>query len=68
MPDDLDAPILFPFTIAMMEFEPVRSEGIAQVRCKAFDFSVVIAGEKNYVALLAQTRNQREEFAGAVLS
>ena len=66
MPDDLDAPILFPFAIAVMEFEPIRSEGIAQVRCKAFDLSVVIAGEKNYVALFSQTRDQREEFAGAV--
>ena len=66
MPNDLDATILFTFTIAMMEFEPVRSEGIAEVRSKAFDLSVVIAGEKNYVALFAQTRNQREEFAGAV--
>ena len=66
MPDDLDAPILLSFAIAVMEFEPVRTEGIAEVRSKAFDFSVVIASEKNYVALLAQTRNQREEFAGAV--
>ena len=66
MPDDLDAPILLSFAIAVMEFEPIRSEGIAQVRGKAFDLSVVVAGEKNYVALLAQTRNQREEFAGAV--
>ena len=66
MPNDLDATILFPFAIAVMEFEPVRSEGIAQVRCKAFDLSVVITGEKNYVALFSQTRNQREEFAGAV--
>ena len=57
MPDDLDATILFPFAIAVMEFEPVRSEGIAQVRSKAFDLSVVIAGEKNYVALFSQTRD-----------
>ena len=66
MPDDLDAPILLSFAIAVMEFEPIRSEGIAEVRCKAFDLRVVVAGEKNYVALLAQTRDQREEFAGAV--
>ena len=66
MPDDLDAPILLSFAIAVMEFEPVRSEGIAQVRSKAFDLSVVIAGEKNYVALFSQTRDEREEFAGAV--
>ena len=56
MPDDLDATILFPFAIAVIEFEPVRSEGIAQVRSKAFDLSVVIAGEKNYVALFSETR------------
>ena len=66
MSDDLDATILLPFAITVMEFEPIRGEGIAQVRCKAFDLSVVVAGEKNYVALLAQTRDQREEFAGAV--
>ena len=66
MSDDLDATILLPFAITVMEFEPVRGEGIAQVRCKAFDLSVVVAGEKNYVALLAHTRNQRAELAGAV--
>ena len=57
MPDDLDAPILFPFAIAVMEFEPVRSEGIAQIRSEAFDLGVVIAGEKNYVALFSETRH-----------
>ena len=65
MSDDLDAAISFPFAIAVMEFEPVRSEGIAQVRSKAFDLSVVIAGKKNYVALFSQTRHEGEEFAGA---
>jgi len=40
MPDDLDAPILFPFAIAVMEFEPIRSEGIAEVGSQAFDLSV----------------------------
>ena len=57
MPDDLDAPILFPFAIAVMEFEPIRSEGIAQVRSQAFDLSVVITGKKNYLALFSQTRD-----------
>ena len=51
MPDDLDAPILFPFAIAVMEFEPIRSEGIAEVGSQAFDLSVVITGKKNYVSL-----------------
>jgi len=49
MPDDLDAPILFPFAIAVMEFEPIRSEGIAEVGSQAFDLSVVITGKKNYL-------------------
>ena len=53
MPDDLDAPILLSFAIAVMEFEPIRSEGLAQVRCNAFDLSVVVAREKNYVALFS---------------
>ena len=66
MPDDLDAPILFPSAIAVMEFEPVRGEEIAQVRSQAFYLSVVIAREKNYVALLLQTRDQREDFASSV--
>ena len=66
MPDDLDAPILLSFAIAVMEFESIRGEGIAQVRPKAFDLSVVIAGEENYVALFSQTRDQGEEFARAV--
>ena len=66
MPDDLDAPILLSFAIAVMEFEPIGTEGIAQIRCKTFDLSVVVAGEKNYVALFAQTRYEGEEFAGAV--
>ena len=66
MPDDLDAPILLSFAIAVMEFEPVRGEGIAQIHSKAFDLSVVIAGKENYVALFSQTRDQRKEFAGAV--
>ena len=57
MSDDLDAAISFPFAITVMEFEPVRSEGITQVRSKAFDLSVVIAGEKNYVALFSQARH-----------
>ena len=65
MPNDLDATILFPFAIAVIEFEPVRSEGIAQIRSEAFDLSVVIAGEKNYVALFSETRHEGEEFAGA---
>lgn len=53
MPDDLDAAILLSFAIAVMEFEPIRSEGIAQVRCKAFDLSIVITGQKNYVTLFS---------------
>ena len=53
MPDDLDAPILHSFAIAVMEFEPIRSEGIAEVASKAFDLSVVITGKKNYVALVS---------------
>ena len=57
MPDDLDAPILLSFAIAVMEFEPIRSEGIAEVASKAFDLSVVITGKKNYVALFSQTRD-----------
>ena len=57
MPDDLDATILFPFAITVIEFEPVRSEGIAQVRSQAFDLSVVITGKKNYLALFSQTRD-----------
>ena len=57
MPDDLDAPILLSFAIAVMEFEPIRSEGIAEVRSKAFDLSVVITGKKNYLALFSQTRD-----------
>ena len=57
MPDDLDPPILFASAIAVMEFEPVRGEGIAQVRSQAFYLSVVIAREKNYIALFLQTRN-----------
>src|SRR6476660_1337317 len=65
MPDDLDAPILLSFAIAVMEYEPIGTEGIAQVRCKAFDLSVVVAGEKNYVALLSEARHSGEEFAGA---
>ena len=55
MPDDLDAPILLSFAIAVMEFEPVRGEGIAQVG--TFDLSVVIAGDENYVALFSKTRD-----------
>jgi len=55
MPDNLDATILFPFAIAVMEFEPVRGEGIAQVG--TFDLSVVIAGDENYVALFSKTRD-----------
>jgi hypothetical protein len=34
MPDDLDATILFPFAIAVMKFEPVGGEGIAQIDIK----------------------------------
>jgi len=57
MPDDLDATILFPFAIAVMKFEPVRGEGIAQVRSKASDLRVVIASDENYVALFSKTRD-----------
>ena len=57
MPDDLDAPILLSFAIAVMEFEPVRGEGIAQVRSKASDLRVVIASDENYVALFSKTRD-----------
>jgi len=57
MPDDLDAPILLSFAIAVMEFEPIRSEGIAEVGSQAFDLSVVITGKKNYLALFSQTRD-----------
>ena len=53
MPDDLNATILFPFAIAVMEFEAVRSKGITQVG--TFDLSVVIAGDENYLALLSET-------------
>ena len=55
MPDDLDATILFPFAIPVMEFEPVRGKGIAQVGM--FDLSVVIAGNENYIALFSETRD-----------
>ena len=55
MPDDLDTTILFPLAIAVMEFELVRDEGIAQVDIETFDLSVMIAGEKNYVALFPET-------------
>ena len=60
MPDDLDAPILLSFAIAVMEFEPVRDEEIAQA--VTFDLRVVIAGDENYVALFSEPRDQREEF------
>ena len=55
MPDDLDTTIAFPFAIAVMEFEPVRDEGIAQVSSKRLDLSVVIAGDENYVTLFSET-------------
>jgi hypothetical protein len=55
MPNDLDTTILFPFAIAVMEFEPVSNERIAQVG--TFDSSVVIAGDENYVALFSETRD-----------
>ena len=57
MPDDLDEPILLSFAIAVMEFEPIRSEGIAEVGSQGFDLSVVITGKKNYLALFSQTRD-----------
>ena len=37
MPDDLDATILFPFTIAVMKFEAVRGEEIAEIDIKMFE-------------------------------
>jgi len=37
MPDDLDATILLPFAIAVVEFEPVGGEGIAQIDIKMFE-------------------------------
>ena len=55
MSNDLDATILFPFAIAVMEFELVRSEEIAQV--VTFDLRVVIASDENYVALFSETRD-----------
>jgi hypothetical protein len=55
MPNDLDATIFFPFAIAVMEFEPVRGEEIAQT--VTFDLRVVISGDENYVALFSETRD-----------
>ena len=55
MPDNLDATILFPFAIAVMEFESVRGEEIAQA--VPFDLRVVIAGDENNVALFSETRD-----------
>src|SRR5438874_321269 len=40
MPDDLDATILFPSAIAVMEFEPVRGERIAQIEIKRLELRV----------------------------
>jgi hypothetical protein len=37
MPDDLDAAISFPFAIAVMKFEPVRGEEIAQIDIQMFE-------------------------------
>ena len=62
MPDDLNATILFPFAIPVMEFEAVRSKGITQVG--TFDLSVVITCDENYVTVFSETRDYREEFVG----
>ena len=37
MPDDLDATILFPVAIAVMKFEPLRGQEIAQIDFKMFE-------------------------------
>jgi len=37
MPDDLDATILFPCAIAVMELELVGGEGIAQIDIEMFE-------------------------------
>ena len=74
VPDDLNTAISLSFAITVMEFEPISSEGIEQVEIRivcpwslTFDSNVVIAGNKDHVAVFLHTGDEGEEFAGGSL-